>query len=209
MKEKLTLFLIMCMVGAFILSVGCTSQETTPSTTTGLSTATPVKSTPMRGEPVDLNVQFAWDKKVGHPDVLTVFVNTNIPDGAGLRCSAWEGANPDEWDSKFTYNRDASMVKDGKFTCILNLYDEEIEGNFTDNTILFEMSFSPSATLLQPQSITEYYEKGALLKIKPGSPGFIKSGPPARPEEKLLYYQAFVTYEGDSLKVREVKDYFR
>jgi hypothetical protein len=103
-------------------------------------------------------------------------------------------------DSKFASQYEASRVKDGKFTCTINLYDEELKADFTANTILFEMSFSPGATLLQPQSITEYYNGGALLKIKPGSPGFIK--------KKWLFYQAFITYGHDSLKVREVKDYF-
>jgi hypothetical protein len=201
--------LVIVLLISFILSCGCISQETPQSTTTGGSMATPVKSTSHRGEPVDLNMQFDWDKNTGNPDVLTVSGTTNIPDGAGLWCSAYEGTNPDEYDSKFATASDPSIVKDGKFSCTLNLYDGVLEADFTDNTILFELSFMPSATLLQPQSITEYYERGALLKIKNGSPGFIRPGPQLRPEEKILYYQAFVTFDGDSSpKVQEVKDYF-
>ena len=115
--------LVIVLLISFILSCGCISQETPQSTTTGGSMATPVKNTSHLGEPVDLNMQFEWDKNTGNPDVLIVSGTTNIPDGAGLWCSAYEGTNPDEYDSKFATASDPSIVKGGKFSCTLNLYD--------------------------------------------------------------------------------------
>jgi hypothetical protein len=206
---KLPLFFIMCIFAAFILAAACTSNETSPTAGNDVSAATPVKSTPTRGEPVELNMQFKWDKKAGAPGVLTAYGTTNLPDGAGLRGCAWEGINPSYMNSKFAGGDDAAIVKDGKFTCSVKLYDSDVEKAFTDNSLLFELSFMPSATLLQPQSVTEYYDRGSLLKIKSGSLGFISKGPPAMPEEKILYYQAFVTSTGNSVNVREVKDYFK
>lgn len=201
MKNHIIVGILMTvLLVSFTLLCGCTSQEAAPS-------STPVVSTSQRGEPVELDVQFKWDKKSGESDVLTAYVTTNIPDGAKLMSAVWEGRHPEELDSKFTMTFDPSIIKDGKTTFTLNLYDTDL-GEFTDNTILFNMDFAPWDTH-QPQSITEYYEGGALLKIKSGSPGFIKEGATTQPDEKWLIYQAFVTYDGNSSPtVKEVEDYF-
>ena len=186
---------------SFTLLCGCTSQEVAPS-------STPVVSTPQRGAPVDFDVQFKWDKNSGEPDVLTAYVTTNIPDGAKLYASAWEGRYPDELDSKFTMTSDPSTIKDGKITFTLDLYDTDLGQEFTDNTILFSTGFAPWGPD-HPQSVNEYYDGGALLKVKSGSPGYIIPGGKLYPDEKWFAYDAFVTYDGDSSPtVKEVEDYF-
>ena len=114
---------------------------------------------------------------------VSVYVTTNIPDGAAFLCSAYECNNPDEWDSKFVFTNEPAIVKDSKFIYSFKLYDKEIEADFTDNTILFDMSFSPWATI-QPQAIVEYYYRELSLRLMAGSPGFITPGPPAGTSRK-------------------------
>jgi len=181
---------------ALILVCGCTNS-------------TNVQTTSSDCEPVDTDVQFTWTKSPDAPDVLTVAGTTNIPDGAKLRCSAYEGRYPKESESKYANIPDIDdwiVVKNGKFTYDLVLTDY-FEGDFTKNTVLFTIYFTPGATI-QPESIVDCYDGGALLEAADGDPSFVVLGPIADIDRKVYYYEVFVTLHGDTLKVEAGNDYF-
>ncbi|MDD4323969.1 MAG: hypothetical protein PHR37_03930 [Eubacteriales bacterium] len=143
--------------------------------------------------------------------MLTVAGTTNIPDGAKLRCSAYEGRYPKKFESKYANIPDIDdwiVVKNGKFTYDLVLTDY-FEGDFTKNTVLFTIDFTSGASAtIQPESIVDYYDGGTLLEAADGDPSFVVPGPIADIDRKWYYYEVFVTLDGDSLKVEASNDYF-
>jgi len=178
-----------------ILVCGCTNSANVQTTSSGC-------------EPVEMDVQFTWIKSPGGPDVLTIDGTTNIPDGAKLRCNAYEGRYPKDFESKYAVDTDdVIVVNNGKFTYDLVLTDY-FEGDFTQNTVLFTLYFTPWPNGIQPESVVDYYDGGALLEAADGDPSFVVPGPIADIDRKWYYYEVFVTLHSDTLKVEAGNDYF-